>query len=223
MKETSRQELSKYKILPFNIYNEAGELILKAGDALSIGKILQLKVYDKIFRDTSPTEENITILQDINTILDQKMKCTNTNQNLIINQQQEKQDEDLSKSTNQQSKTQNDTNQVDSTKAILSTEKIECSQDLSEDTIDFKLVLSSIQHNNQDQQVDLFDDTDDDDTINISPVFIKNANDLVIEEGESKPFQNDIFKSLEFKPMKIRRKLSLEMKECSKRQHLSSN
>ena len=58
MKETSRQELSKYKILPFNIYNEAGELILKAGDALSIGKILQLKVYDKIFRDTSPVEDD---------------------------------------------------------------------------------------------------------------------------------------------------------------------
>lgn len=169
-----------------------------------------------------PTEENITILQDINTILDQKMKCTNTNQIPIITQQQENQEENQSKTATQQPKTQNETNQVDSTQITLSTEKIECSQDLSEDTIDFKLVLSSIQQNNQDQQVDLFDDTDDDDTINISPVFIKNANDLVIEEGESKPFQNEIFKSLEFKPMKIRRKQSLETNECSKRQHLSS-
>lgn len=57
MKLTSRNELSKYKILPFNIYNEAGELVLKAGDALTIGKLLQLKVYDKIFRDSSPSEE----------------------------------------------------------------------------------------------------------------------------------------------------------------------
>ena len=169
-----------------------------------------------------PTEENITILQDINTILDQKMKCTNTNQIPIITQQQENQEENQSKTATQQPKTQNETNQIDSTQTILSTEKIECSQDLSEDTIDFKLVLSSIQQNNQDQQVDLFDDTDDDDTINISPIFIKNANDLVIEEGESKPFQNEIFKSLEFKPMKIRRKQSLETNECSKRQHLSS-
>ena len=57
MKEILRQELSKYKILPFNVYNEAGEIILKAGDALSVGKILQLKVYDKIFRDAVLDEE----------------------------------------------------------------------------------------------------------------------------------------------------------------------
>lgn len=59
MEEISRQELSKYKILPFNIYNEAGEIILKAGDALSVGKILQLKVYDKIFRDAAFNKETI--------------------------------------------------------------------------------------------------------------------------------------------------------------------
>ena len=57
MKETSRNELSKYKILPFNLYNEAGEQIQKAGDALTVGKLLQLKAYDKIFRDSSPAEE----------------------------------------------------------------------------------------------------------------------------------------------------------------------
>lgn len=57
MKETSRNELSKYKILPFNLYNEAGELIQKAGNALTVGKLLQLKAYDKIFRDSSPAEE----------------------------------------------------------------------------------------------------------------------------------------------------------------------
>ena len=48
MKLTSRDELSKYKILPFNLFNEAGETILKAGEVLTVGKLLQLKVYDKI-------------------------------------------------------------------------------------------------------------------------------------------------------------------------------
>ena len=61
MKLTSRTELNKYKILPFNLYNEAGEVILKAGDVLTVGKLLQLKAYDKIYRDTSQSdEENIS-------------------------------------------------------------------------------------------------------------------------------------------------------------------
>ena len=64
MKLTSRNELSKYKILPFNLYNEAGDLVLKAGDALTVGKLLQLKAYEKIFRDSSPAEEEETIPQD---------------------------------------------------------------------------------------------------------------------------------------------------------------
>ena len=58
MKLTSRDELSKYKILPFNLFNEAGETILKAGEVLTVGKLLQLKVYDKIFRDMTPAEDS---------------------------------------------------------------------------------------------------------------------------------------------------------------------
>lgn len=57
MKLTSRNELSKYKILPFNLYNEAGEIVLKAGDVLTVGKLLQLKAYEKIFRDSAPAED----------------------------------------------------------------------------------------------------------------------------------------------------------------------
>lgn len=64
MKETSRSELSKYKILPFNLYNDAGEIILKAGDVLTVGKLLQLKAYDKIFRDNSLNEDEITKSQN---------------------------------------------------------------------------------------------------------------------------------------------------------------
>lgn len=56
MKLTSRDELSKYKILPFDLFNEAGEIILKAGDALTIGKLLQLKAYGKLYRDAAPVE-----------------------------------------------------------------------------------------------------------------------------------------------------------------------
>jgi len=64
MKLTSRNELSKYKILPFNLYNEAGEMVLKAGDVLTVGKLLQLKAYEKIFRDSSPSEEERKVIQD---------------------------------------------------------------------------------------------------------------------------------------------------------------
>ena len=58
MKKTSRTELNKYKILPFNLYNEAGEIILKAGDVLTVGKLLQLKAYENIYRDSTSNEEN---------------------------------------------------------------------------------------------------------------------------------------------------------------------
>lgn len=66
MKLTSRDELSKYKILPFNLYNEAKEIVLKAGDVLTVGKLLQLKAYDKIYRDISLSEEeNIDTIKNL--------------------------------------------------------------------------------------------------------------------------------------------------------------
>ncbi len=70
MKKTSRTELNKYKILPFNLYNEAGEVILKAGDVLTVGKLLQLKAYENIYRDTASNED--AIMENEKTTLSKK-------------------------------------------------------------------------------------------------------------------------------------------------------
>ena len=49
MKKITVDELVDYKILPFNIYNETGDIILNAGDNLTPGKLLQLRYISNIF------------------------------------------------------------------------------------------------------------------------------------------------------------------------------
>jgi len=59
MKNISQEELSNYKILPFDLYDEKGQLILSAGEVLTVGKLLQLKSYQEMFRKETymPTGE----------------------------------------------------------------------------------------------------------------------------------------------------------------------
>lgn len=49
MKKISVEELVDYKILPFNIYNEDGEIIVNAGDNLTPGKLLQLRYIENLY------------------------------------------------------------------------------------------------------------------------------------------------------------------------------
>ena len=51
MKVVTTEELTKYKILPFDIYSEYGERIFESGEILTPGKLMQLKNLDKLFRD----------------------------------------------------------------------------------------------------------------------------------------------------------------------------
>ncbi len=45
------EELTNYKVLPFNLYSEFGETVFLAGEILTPGKLLQLKYLNVIYRD----------------------------------------------------------------------------------------------------------------------------------------------------------------------------
>ena len=51
MRLVSAKELSNYKILPFDLYNESNAKILTAGEVLTPGKLIMLKNYPKIFTE----------------------------------------------------------------------------------------------------------------------------------------------------------------------------
>ena len=49
MKKITVDELVDYKILPFDIYNETGDIVLNAGDNLTPGKLLQMRYISTLF------------------------------------------------------------------------------------------------------------------------------------------------------------------------------
>lgn len=51
MRQVSTKELSSYKILPFDLYNEANGKVLNAGEVLTPGKLIMLKNYPKLFTE----------------------------------------------------------------------------------------------------------------------------------------------------------------------------
>ena len=51
MRVVTPKELSTYKILPFDLYNEANGKILGAGEVLTPGKLIMLKNYAKLFTE----------------------------------------------------------------------------------------------------------------------------------------------------------------------------
>lgn len=51
MRQVSTKELSSYKILPFDLYNESNGKILNAGEVLTPGKIIMLKNYARLFTE----------------------------------------------------------------------------------------------------------------------------------------------------------------------------
>ena len=63
MRLVSTKELSGYKILPFDLYNEANGKVLGAGEVLTPGKLIMLKNYarlytEELFSDSSKEEKN---------------------------------------------------------------------------------------------------------------------------------------------------------------------
>lgn len=51
MRQVTAKELSTYKILPFDLYNEANGKVLSAGEVLTPGKLIMLKNYAKLFTE----------------------------------------------------------------------------------------------------------------------------------------------------------------------------
>lgn len=63
MKKISVDELVDYKILPFDIYNETGDIILNAGDNLTPGKLLQLRYISTLFCEDDAKDINASVSQ----------------------------------------------------------------------------------------------------------------------------------------------------------------
>lgn len=51
MRIVTSKELSTYKILPFDLYNESNQRVLSAGEVLTPGKLIMLKNYPKLFTE----------------------------------------------------------------------------------------------------------------------------------------------------------------------------
>ena len=56
MRIVTNKELSTFKILPFDLYNEAGHKILTAGEVLTPGKLIMLKNYLKLYTEEFDNE-----------------------------------------------------------------------------------------------------------------------------------------------------------------------
>ena len=56
MRTVTTKELSGFKILPFDLYDESNDRVLTAGEALTPGKLIMLKNYTKLFTEEVRTE-----------------------------------------------------------------------------------------------------------------------------------------------------------------------
>ncbi len=56
MRIVTNKELSNFKILPFDLYNESNAKILAAGEVLTPGKLIMLKNYPKIYTEEFNTD-----------------------------------------------------------------------------------------------------------------------------------------------------------------------
>ena len=46
------EDLVKFKMLPFDIYNDSGEKLISAGEILTSGKLLRISQYSELYKDT---------------------------------------------------------------------------------------------------------------------------------------------------------------------------
>ena len=51
MRVVTPKELSSFKILPFDLYNESNALILSAGEVLTPGKLIMIRNYAKVYTE----------------------------------------------------------------------------------------------------------------------------------------------------------------------------
>jgi len=53
------EELVKFKMLPFDLFNEDGEKLVDAGEILTSGKLLQISQYEVLYKSLPQNQENI--------------------------------------------------------------------------------------------------------------------------------------------------------------------
>ena len=58
MRIITAKELTNYKILPFDLYNESNQKVLSAGEVLTPGKLIMLKNYPKLFTENIYSEKS---------------------------------------------------------------------------------------------------------------------------------------------------------------------
>lgn len=79
MKSLTIEELLDEKALLYNVVDEVGNVLLKAGEILTPGKILQLRQIPKLYRlDAKNTSQNTEKIVDLNTNLN--------NSNVVFNE-----------------------------------------------------------------------------------------------------------------------------------------
>ena len=59
MRVVTSKELSTFKILPFDLYNEANQKVLAAGEVLTPGKLIMLKNYTKLYTEDVYDEDEL--------------------------------------------------------------------------------------------------------------------------------------------------------------------
>ncbi len=52
MEKIEVEELVKFKMLPFDLYNDNGDKLVNAGEILTSGKLLQISQYENLYKDT---------------------------------------------------------------------------------------------------------------------------------------------------------------------------
>ena len=58
MEKIEVEELVKFKMLPFDLYNDNGDKLVNAGEILTSGKLLQISQYENLYKDT-PKQQNL--------------------------------------------------------------------------------------------------------------------------------------------------------------------
>ena len=57
MEKIDVEELVKFKMLPFDLYNDSGVKLVNAGEILTSGKLLQISQYENLYKEMPKQQE----------------------------------------------------------------------------------------------------------------------------------------------------------------------
>ena len=64
MEKITVEELIKFKMLPFDVFNESGEKLINAGEILTSGKLLQINQYKILYKSLPKSREELNQIQN---------------------------------------------------------------------------------------------------------------------------------------------------------------